>query len=110
MSTAVATVEAAERPYIERSATLAPLTTQKAKALIEPMLKHGVKYERILSEAYFAIQANPKLADCTAESMITAVAQCVKWDLVIGEKAYLVPFSVKVKTKGERRATKYFPS
>lgn len=103
MSTAaISTIEPPAPSALLKSQSLAKLTTIKARALIEPMLKKGVTFERVLSEVYFELQKNPKLQSCTAESMIMAVAQCVKWDLTIGEKVYIVPFSVKVKTdKGD---------
>jgi recombination protein RecT len=82
---------------------LAPLVTTKARKLIEPMLKHGVTYERILSEVYFAIQKNPELAECTPDSLVMSVAQATKWDLEIGTLVHLVPFNVKVKVNENGR-------
>jgi recombination protein RecT len=87
---------------IREAREVSMLTTDNARALIQPLLKHGVSFDRILSETYLAVQKNPKLESCTPESMLTAVAQCVKWDLAIGEEVYLVPFSVKVKVPNGR--------
>jgi recombination protein RecT len=100
-STAVQRRQSTTVQQITAKDQLAHLTTERAKRLIEPMLAQGVTYERILSEAYFAIQKDPKLLDCTPESLITAVAQCTAWDLEIGIKAHLVPFNVKVKVRGD---------
>lgn len=107
-STAVSTVVSPAPSSVERAKTkeLKDLTTEKARRLIEPMLKNGVTYERVLSECYFAIQKNPKLMECTGESMIMAVAQCAAWDLEIGVKAHLVPFNVKVKVPDGRGGEK----
>lgn len=73
------------------------LATPTARQLITPVLPAGVTYERVVSEVYFAIQNNPKLAACTPESLVLSVARAASWGLAIGEKVHLVPFSVKVK-------------
>ncbi len=98
-STVISRIEPAAPSMVERAKEkeLAPLTTPAARRLIEPLLRPGVTLERVLSETYFAMQTNPKLAACTPESLVMAVAKCVAWDLPIGEKVHLVPFSVKVK-------------
>ena len=84
---------------IREKREVAMLTNEGARNLIMPYLPKGVTFDRILSEVYLAVQKNPKLEQCTPDSMLTAVATCVKWDLTIGEEVYLVPFSVKVKVQ-----------
>jgi recombination protein RecT len=93
-NTAVATVEPPAKPYNlrERVSALAPFRTENARKLIEAVLPTGVTFERVMAEVYFAVQKNPKLAECTPESFVMAVAQCVKWDLEIGVKAHVVPY------------------
>lgn len=94
-SSAVAVVPAPPR-HIEKAAELAPFVTNKAKALLEPMLKPlGLEYEQLLSELYFAIQKAPALAKCTPESLLQSAHRILSWGLTIGEKAYLVPFGTE---------------
>ncbi len=105
-NTAVATVEppAQAYPLREDKGVLAPFKSTQARKIIEAKLPKGVTFERIMAEVYFAIQKTPKLATCTAESLIRAVTQCASWDLEIGVKAHLVPFSVKVGNDYEDQA------
>lgn len=98
-STAVATVEPPAPSMMERAQTkeLAPFVTEQARALIQPLLKPGDSFDRVLSEIYLAIKKDPKLEECTGDSLLLSTARILSWGLVIGEGAFLVPFNVKVK-------------
>lgn len=94
---AVARIEQA--PSIIERKEIAALTTAQARALLEPRLPVGISFERVMSEVYFAIKKDPKLEECTPESLLESVAKAMSTGLIIGEKIYLVPFNVKVKLK-----------
>lgn len=104
-NTAVATIEPPAPSMMERakSKELAPFVTTQARALIEPLLRPGDSFDRVLSEIYLAIKKDPKLEECTGDSLLLSTARVLSWGLVIGEGAFLVPFSVKVKGKNGQR-------
>jgi recombination protein RecT len=104
VSTAVTHVSAAALTQA-KSQELAAFVTPAAQAVIAPLLKRGVTYDRVLTEVYLAVRKNPQLQECTGESMLESVARCLVWDLVIGETVHLVPFSVKVKGVNGQRDT-----
>ena len=73
------------------------MLSEEARQQIIPLLPHGMSLERVVSEVNRAVVDNPDLLECTPASLIMAVSTVVRWDLVIGETAHLVPFNTKVK-------------
>lgn len=91
-STAVATVEQPAQPYALRSPIAKILNADAARALIEPMLRPGDSYERIVVEVYHAVAKNPDILKCTPQSIVNAVSRAVRSGLVISEGVHLVPY------------------
>lgn len=91
-STAVANVEPSAAPYALRSPIAQILTKDAARALIEPMLRPGDSYERVIVETYHAAQKNPDILKCTPASIVNAVSRAVRSGLVIGDGVHLVPY------------------
>ena len=58
--------------------------------------------QQVVSEVNRAVVENPELLECTAISLVMAVSTIVKWDLEIGQTAYLVPFNTKVSKSPDR--------
>jgi recombination protein RecT len=68
---------------------------------LAPLLFPGTDMERVKSELFFAARKDPKIAQCTPESIVRAVATCIRRDLVIGEGIHLVPMNESYKENGE---------
>jgi recombination protein RecT len=102
MMTATATAPAGVA--LTRSRVAAILLTDEAKQQIMPLLPPGVAIQVVVSEVNRAVVENPELLECTPVSLIMAVSSIVKWDLEIGQTAYLVPFKTKVGDRYEKRA------
>lgn len=87
--TAVTTIPApadAKRPAIVRL-----LTEPTAAALLTPLLPAGITLDRVASEVFFAARKEPKLLQCTPDTVLRAVATALQRGLVIGETIHLVP-------------------
>lgn len=96
-STAVATVATAAQQYALRSPIAQMLNKDGARALIEPMLRPGDSYERVIVEVYHAVQKNEDILKCTPQSIVNAVSRAVRSGLVIGEGVHLVPFGTTLQ-------------
>jgi recombination protein RecT len=89
---------------LTRQKVAAILLTNSAKEQIMPLLPAGVSIQAVVSEVNRAVTDNPELLECTPASLIMSVSSIVKWDLEIGQTAYLVPFKTKVGDRYEKRA------
>ena len=101
--TATATAPTSDSTALTRARVSAILLTDSAKQQIVPLLPVGVAIQAVVSEVNRAVVDNPELLECTPASLIMAVSSIVKWDLAIGETAYLVPFNTKVGDHYEKR-------
>lgn len=63
-----------------------------ARERIAPFIPKGYTFERIMGEVGLAVKENPKIADCTPESVVRAVIRALRMDLEIGIEFHLVPF------------------
>lgn len=97
--TAVAVNEA--RPYALKSPIAELLQSEKALAIIGPMVPHGVDYRQVISEVYRAATKDAKILKCTPTSIIDAVSTVVQTGLVVGKTIYLVPQRTKISQRGE---------
>ena len=86
-TTAVAVVAEAKKP-----AYLAML--EKHIPTLSDFLPEGVKPERVIATVRMAVANNPKIAECTPASIITAVGRAMQLDLEVGVNAYLIPRNV----------------
>ncbi len=64
----------------------------KFEPTIASVLPAYVKPERVIALGLTAATKNPKLFECTMESVALALIQVAQWDLEIGRTAHLVPF------------------
>jgi recombination protein RecT len=64
----------------------------KFEPTIASVLPEYVKPERMIALTLTAATKNPKLFDCSMESVALALIQVAQWDLEIGTTAHLVPF------------------
>ena len=94
-SRAVSRVEPQAQPFALRSPIAQLLDKPAARAAIEPLLRPGESFERIIVEVFHAAANNPKLKECAPASLVTAVAKAVSTGLIIGEGVHLVPFGEK---------------
>ncbi len=94
---AVVRTEPAAIAYPLRSPVADILTKQEARAAIEPMLRPGDSYERIVVEVFHAAANNPDILKCTPQSIVSAVAKAVGTGLVISEGIHLVPYGQKLQ-------------
>lgn len=65
---------------------------QAARHRIEPFLFPGQTVERVMQAVYLATKQEPKILNCTGESIVRAVARVAQWGLEVGTTAHLVPF------------------
>lgn len=101
-NTAVARREETPRRDPKRVA-LALMGSSTARQFIEPVLPKGVSYDEFSGLAALAIYKNPDILRCTAESIVFALADIARLDLVPGHTAFVVPF--KEKKTGLTKAT-----
>jgi phage RecT family recombinase len=89
-STAVATVEQQRKP----SAIEQLMTSDQARAYIEPFLPKGTDIQRVAATVMLAIRKDETgtLRRCTGESLILGVARIQQWGLELGVTAHLIPF------------------
>jgi recombination protein RecT len=64
----------------------------KFEPTIASVLPEYVKPERVIALTLTAATKNPKLFDCSMESIALSLIQVAQWDLEIGTTAHLVPF------------------
>lgn len=83
--------------YPLRSPAAQLLNNPAARAAIEPMLRPGESYDRIIVEVYHAAVKNPEILKCTGQSIVSAVARAVQTGLIIGETVHLVPFGAQLQ-------------
>ncbi len=88
--TAIATIDDTKRPAVVQL-----ITDPRTAALLTPLLPNGMTLDRIATEVFFAAKREPKLMDCTPESVVRSVATALQRGLAIGETIHLVPMSVK---------------
>lgn len=60
------------------------------------------EYERVAATVRLYARANPKILQCTRESIELAIMKVAQWGLSIGDTAHLVPFNVNVAGKNQR--------
>lgn len=101
MSTAVATVPAREIHPIE-----ALITSEKARAFIEPFLPKGTDIQRVAASVMLAIRKDETgaLRKCTNDSLVLGVAKIAQWGLELGVTAHLLPFKNGALTDAARKA------
>lgn len=70
------------------------VTSQQARAFIEPFLPPGTDIQRVAASLILAIKQDDsgKLKQCTPESLLTGVARIMQWGAELGVTAYLIPF------------------
>lgn len=80
------------------------ITSENARAYIEPFLPPGTNIERVAASAMLACKndATGKLKKCTPESLILGVARIQQWRLELGVTAHLIPFKTDVVINGEK--------
>ena len=71
---------------------------------IESLLPPGVTLERVAATLRLEIMKNPKIAECTAPSLIMTLGRIFRWGLEVGETAYIVPFYDSTKKVTEATA------
>lgn len=91
----------AVEPVDPKKHAIALLKSDGAMRRITPLLGAGADYERVIAEAWLAIQANPKIAECSDLEIVKGVARAVSTGGTIGRDVYLVPFKVKGEGKLE---------
>lgn len=96
-STAIATVEPPAPSYALTSPVGKILSSEQAKAVIMPLLPHGVEFERVIVEVHRAAATNADILKCSPESIILAVGKAVQTGLEIGRTIHLVPISGKLQ-------------
>jgi phage RecT family recombinase len=94
---AVVRTERSVAPYALRSPVAEILNKESARATIEPMLRPGDSYDRIIVEVFHAASNNADIMKCSPVSIVQAVAKAVSTGLVIGEGVHLVPFNTKLQ-------------
>lgn len=78
-------------PYALTTPIAKILQSDAARAVIQPLVPHGVSWERVIMEVHRAAVDNPQILKCTEQSIIKAVGQAVETGLVIGKTIHLVP-------------------
>lgn len=70
------------------------MTSEQARAYIEPFLPPGTDIRRVAASLLVAIKRDEtgKLRQCTPESLLLGVAKIQQWSLELGTSAYLIPF------------------
>lgn len=81
-----------ERPKKKGSILDQILDHQGVVDILTPLVPRGVSMSRIRSAIKLEERKNPKLKECTPESIVDAVARALRMDLDIGTEYYLVPF------------------
>jgi recombination protein RecT len=69
----------------------------RAAERIAPLLPKGTTIDHVAASVYLACKKDPKLMECTPESIVQAVSRVVMWGLEIGTTAHIVPFNTKVR-------------
>lgn len=91
----VVTSDPAPAPRIETGPIGTLFSTARARALITPLLR-GATYDAVVSEIHILVRRNPKIIECTGESIIMSVCDALRWGLVFGETVHMVPFNEMV--------------
>lgn len=88
--TAIATTE--RKGAIEKL-----ITSEQARAYIQPFLPKGVDIDRVAASVMLAVKNDEtgKLGQCTPESLVLGAARIQQWKLELGVTAYLLPFKGK---------------
>lgn len=70
------------------------MTSEQARAYIEPYLPEGVDIRRVAASLLIALKKDEsgKLKKCTPESLLLGVAKIMQWGAELGTTAYLLPF------------------
>lgn len=63
-----------------------------AEFRIAPFVPPDMSVAQVAQLCYVATKKNPKLLECTPESIVQSVCVILSWQLVIGQTAYLVPY------------------
>lgn len=58
------------------------------------------EYERVAATVRLYARANPKILQCTRESIELAITKVAQWGLQIGDTAHLVPYNTNTAPKG----------
>lgn len=103
-NTAVATIEPPAPAYALSTQVGKILTSDDARALIMPLIPHGVDFEHVIAEVHRAAVNEPKILKCTPASIINAVATVVQTGLTVGKTIHLVPLYNKDKGVTELNA------
>lgn len=84
------------------------ITSEKARAYIEPFLPKGVELERVAASVMLAIARDEtgKLKLCTNDSLVLGVAKIASWGLELGNTAHLIPFKSTARTDAARKKDK----
>lgn len=90
--TAVATTSEPRTTLATRVNTL--ITSEQARAFIEPFLPKGTDIQRVAASLLLAIKKDEtgKLAKCTPESLIQGIGRITQWGAELGTTAYLIPY------------------
>lgn len=68
------------------------VNTQAAHKRLASFIPKGQSYDRIAAQVRESMIKVPRLAECDPDSIINAVVTIQRWQLEIGETAYLVPY------------------
>lgn len=77
------------------------LLSPAARKIIEVNLPDGVKLERVARAVAKLAHEQPDILECTGASIVDAVSRGVRFNLELGKKWYIAPFSVKVVRRGQ---------
>lgn len=67
------------------------LSKPESLARLAPLIGVGVDFEAVALEVYRAVTKNPAILQCTEDSVVMSVADCLRVGLVIGKTIHLVP-------------------
>lgn len=59
---------------------------------IAPLLPPGHTIDQVAASVYLACRKDPKIMECTGESIVQAVTKIAQWGLEVGHTAHIVPF------------------
>lgn len=92
MSQATAVASSEKRSLATQVTEL--VTSEQARAYIEPFLPPGTDLRRVAASLLVAIKRDEtgKLKQCTPESLLLGIAKIQQWGLELGTSAYLIPF------------------
>ena len=78
------------------------LSSPTAAAVLVPLIPKGVDLTTVATEVYRVAAENPDILKCTETSVVLAVSDCLRAELIIGKEVHLVPVNTKVSKDPEK--------